>query len=70
VTCTRISKIRLEDLLTDFDASKLQLFQAQKLCMMQHLKRISTRFMGERTYKHSVVIDLNGLSLSMLAGTS
>ena len=68
MTCTRISKIKLDDLLTDFDAPTLQTFQAQKLCMIQHLKRISTRVKGERTYKHSCVIDLNGLSLSMLAG--
>ena len=70
VTCTQISKIKLDDLLTDFDAPTLQTFQAQKLCMIQHLKRMVTRFKGERTYKHSCVIDLNGLSLSMLAGTS
>ena len=70
MTCTQISKIKLDDLLTDFDAPTLQTFQAQKLCMIQHLKRMVTRFKGERTYKHSCVIDLNGLSLSMLAGTS
>ena len=31
VTCTRISKIKLDDLLTDFDAPTLQTFQALQL---------------------------------------
>eukprot|EP00939_MAST-03C_sp_MAST-3C-sp1_P005377 g5377.t1 len=68
VTSTTIGDLNTDVLVNDFEIDHLKRLQAQKLCLLTELKTLTSRRLGFRTYKHSAVIDLKGMTLSMVAG--
>ena len=64
---SRISELKCDEL-EKFEESEIERLQGQKLKALMAIKREQIAFTGVRRYKHTAVIDLSGLSMSMLSG--